>query len=245
MDDIHELLDKQKRTFVTFQRSVCLQRLLGSRFYGRTLTNDNPPHSGRIGNFWGYKSIDIDENGHWIIEGADGSPKPISQLQPTDKQIIGNGLPKHYLNWNNTLNWKNFDFNMTMRGAFGFDILNMPRLQYESPVMLSRGNVLNAAFDTKYGKVPLAADQELQYVSYYIEKGNYWKIDNVTLGYTFKFNSWIKRLRIYGTISNLATITGYSGIDPEVSISGLAPGVDNKNRYPSTRTYTLGISVKF
>ena len=198
-----------------------------------------------IGNFWGYKSIDIDENGHWIIEGADGSPKPISQLQPTDKQIIGNGLPKHYLNWNNTLNWKNFDFNMTMRGAFGFDILNMPRLQYESPVMLSRGNVLNAAFDTKYGKVPLAADQELQYVSYYIEKGNYWKIDNVTLGYTFKFNSWIKRLRIYGTISNLATITGYSGIDPEVSISGLAPGVDNKNRYPSTRTYTLGISVKF
>ena len=47
MDDIHELLDKQKRTFVTFQRSVCLQRLLGSRFYGRTLTNDNPPHSGR------------------------------------------------------------------------------------------------------------------------------------------------------------------------------------------------------
>ena len=68
------------------------------------------------------KSIDIDENGHWIIEGADGSPKPISQLQPTDKQIIGNGLPKHYLNWNNTLNWKNFDFNMTMRGAFGFDI---------------------------------------------------------------------------------------------------------------------------
>lgn len=198
-----------------------------------------------IGNFWGYKSIDIDENGHWIIEGADGSPKPISQLQPTDKQIIGNGLPKHYLNWNNTLNWKNFDFNMTMRGAFGFDILNMPRLQYESPVMLSRGNVLNAAFDTKYGKVPLAADQELQYVSYYIEKSNYWKIDNVTLGYTFKFNSWIKRLRIYGTISNLATITGYSGIDPEVSISGLAPGVDNKNRYPSTRTYTLGISVKF
>ena len=248
MDDIHELLDKQKRTFVTFQRSVCLQRLLGSRFYGRTLTNDNPPHSGRTTRLvisGEYKSIDIDENGHWIIEGADGSPKPISQLQPTDKQIIGNGLPKHYLNWNNTLNWKNFDFNMTMRGAFGFDILNMPRLQYESPVMLSRGNVLNAAFDTKYGKVPLAADQELQYVSYYIEKGNYWKIDNVTLGYTFKFNSWIKRLRIYGTISNLATITGYSGIDPEVSISGLAPGVDNKNRYPSTRTYILGISVKF
>lgn len=141
MDDIHELLDKQKRTFVTFQRSVCLQRLLDQGSTGEPLqTTTHRIQEGQpIGNFWGYKSIDIDENGHWIIEGADGSPKPISQLQPTDKQIIGNGLPKHYLNWNNTLNWKNFDFNMTMRGAFGFDILNMPRLQYESPVMLSRG----------------------------------------------------------------------------------------------------------
>lgn len=198
-----------------------------------------------IGNFWGYKAIDIDENGHWIIEGADGNPKPISEQQPTDKKVIGNGLPKHYLNWNNSINWKGFDFNVTMRGAFGFDILNMPRLQYGAPVMLARGNVLTEAFEPKFGKVPLAVDQELQYISYYIEKGNYWKIDNVTLGYTFNFNTWIKRLRIYGQISNLATITGYSGIDPEVSLSGLAPGIDNKNRYPSTRTYTLGVSVKF
>lgn len=200
-----------------------------------------------IGNFYGYKTIDIDEKGHWIIEGADGNPKPISQLQPTDKKVIGNGLPKHYLNWNNSLSWRNFDFNVTMRGAFGFDILNMPRLQYEAPVMLARGNVLSAAFENKFGKVPLAADQELQYVSYYIENGSYWKIDNVTLGYSFKFNTWIKNLRVYGTISNLATITSYSGIDPEVSYGGSNqnPGVDNKNRYPSTRTYTLGVSVKF
>lgn len=198
-----------------------------------------------IGNFWGYKVIDIDENGHWIIEGADGNAKPIAELQPTDKQVIGNGLPKHYLNWNNSLRWKGFDFNLTMRGAFAFDILNMPRLQYGAPVMLARGNVLNEAFDNKFGKTPLAVDQELQYVSYYIEKGNYWKIDNLTLGYTFGFDNWLKSLRVYGQISNLATITGYSGIDPEVSISGLAPGVDNKNRYPSTRSYTLGVSVKF
>lgn len=198
-----------------------------------------------IGNFWGYKTIDIDENGRWIIEGKDGQPKPISQQQPTDKQVIGNGLPEHYLNWNNSVSWKGFDLNITMRGAFGFDILNMPRLQYGAPVMLARGNVLKEAFDPKFGKIPLAVDQELQYVSYYIEKGNYWKIDNMTLGYTFGFDTWIKQVRIYGTISNLATITGYSGIDPEVSLKGLAPGIDNKNRYPSTRTYTLGVSVKF
>ncbi len=199
-----------------------------------------------IGNFYGFKSIDIDENGHWIIEGEDGTAKPISQQQPTDKKVIGNGLPKHYLNWNNTVMYKNIDFTLTMRGAFKFDILNMAELQYGQPVMLSRGNILNSAFDKVYGKVRLANDQELQYVSYYIEKGDYWKIDNMTLGYTLDFKtSWIDKLRVYGTVSNLATFTGYTGIDPEVSISGLNPGCDDKNRYPAARTFTVGLSVNF
>lgn len=199
-----------------------------------------------IGNFYGFKSIDIDDKGHWIIEGEDGQPKPISEQQPTDKKIIGNGLPKHYLNFNNTLIYKNIDFTITMRGAFKFDILNMAKLQYGAPVMLSRGNILNSAFDKVYNKVRLANDQELQYVSYYIEKGDYWKIDNLTVGYTMDFKfSWFRNLRVYGTVSNLATITGYSGIDPEVSISGLNPGCDDKNRYPAARTFTVGLSMKF
>ena len=198
-----------------------------------------------IGNFYGYKSIDIDENGHWIIEGADGNPKPIEDQVPDDKKVIGNGIPQHYLNWNNTVRFKNFDLSITMRGAFGFDILNTPRMRFGVPVMLSRGNILESSFDNVYGKRPLADDQGIQYVSYYVEKGDYWKIDNLTLGYTINFDKWLKSLRVYGTISNLATITGYSGIDPEVGISGLAPGLDDISRYPAARTYTLGVSVKF
>lgn len=198
-----------------------------------------------IGNFYGYKAIDIDDTGHWIIEGKDGQPKSVNDAVPEDKQVIGNGLPKHYLNFNNSFTYKGFDLSITMRGAFGYDILNMPRLQYGAPSMLSRGNVLKEAFEPKFGKVALATDQALAYVDYYLEKGDYWKIDNVTLGYTFNFNTWVKRLRIYAMVQNLATITGYSGIDPEVSVTGLAPGVDNKNRYPMTRTFTLGVSVKF
>lgn len=199
-----------------------------------------------MGNFYGFKSIDIDENGRWIIEGADGKPKPISEQQPTDKQILGNGLPKHYLNWNNSISYNNFDLGITMRGAFGFQILNMPELQYAAPVMLSRGNVMQKAFENVYGKRPLADNQELQYVSYYIEDGDYWKIDNVTLGYTFNFNNkWIQRLRVYGTVNNVATITGYGGVDPEVNILGRSPGCDDKNRYPAVRTYTFGVSLKF
>ena len=204
-------------------------------------------HVGKpIGNFWGLKSIDIDETGHWIIEGEDGQPKPISKKHANDKQILGNGLPKYYVNFNNTVNYKNFDLTITMRGAFGFSILNMARLQYEAPVMLSRGNLFVSAYDKIFGKVPLADNQELDYLSYYIEKGDYWKIDYLTLGYNFKFNNpWIKRARVYGSVSNLAVFTGYSGIDPEVSISGLDPGVDNKNRYPQTRTFALGLTLNF
>lgn len=198
-----------------------------------------------IGNFYGYKTVDIDDDGYWIIEGANGEPKPIAEQVPEDKKIIGNGLPKHYLNWNNSFRYKNFDLGIAMRGAFDFDILNVSRLQFGAPIMLTRGNILETSYDKVYGKVPLADDQGLQYVSYYVEKGDYWKVDNVTLGYTFNFNTWVKCLRVYGIVSNLATITGYSGIDPEVGISGLTPGVDDKSRYPAARSYTFGVSVKF
>lgn len=199
-----------------------------------------------IGNFWGFKSVGVDEKGHWIIEGKDGKPKPISAQTADDKQVIGNGLPKTYLSWNNDIRYKDFDLNITMRGAFGFQVLNMSRLFYSAPIMLTRGNLLTTAYDKVYGQYPLADDQELQYVSYYIENGNYWKIDNVTLGYNLHLDSkYIKGIRIYVSSSNIKTFTGYKGIDPEVNILGMDPGVDDKYRYPSTISYTMGLFFTF
>nr|WP_321450972.1 hypothetical protein [uncultured Carboxylicivirga sp.] len=198
-----------------------------------------------IGNFYGYKSIDIDADGHWIIEGEDGNPKPIVDQQPTDKKVIGNGLPKAYLNWNNSVTYKQFDLGVTMRGAFGFQILNMAEMNYAVPVNLGQGNIMEKAYDNVYGKRPLADDQELQYLSYYVQDGDYWKIDNVTIGFSpnLKKEGWVKGLRIYGSVSNLAVFTKYSGIDPEVNVQGLTPGTDDRYRYPSARTFTLGINL--
>jgi len=199
-----------------------------------------------IGNFWGYKSIDIDDNGRWIIEDADGNPKAIAAQQPTDKKVLGNGLPKHYLNWNNSINYKQFDLNIAMNGAFGFQILNFTKMFFSVPVSLTRGNVMKSTYDNIYGKRPLSDSQELQYVSYFIEDGDYWKIGNITLGYTLDFNSGpIKYLRLYASGRNMFTFTGYSGIDPEVNSTGLSPGNDERDRYPNAREYTFGISVKF
>jgi len=199
-----------------------------------------------IGNYYGFKSVDIDENGYWVIEGKNGEVKPIADQQADDKQILGNGLPKSYLSWNNTLAYKNFDLNVTMRGAFGFQILNMNEMFYNAPVMLTRGNLLATAYDNVYGKRPLADDQSLQYVSYYLEQGDYWKVDNVTVGYNRSLNNkYLKQLRVYASGNNLLILSKYKGIDPEVNISGLNPGIDDKNRYPSTTSFTIGAFFTF
>ena len=133
-----------------------------------------------------------------------------------------------------------------MRGAFGFQILNMTEMFWSAPVMLTRGNLRSNAYDPIYGKRPLADDQSLNYVSYYIENGNYWKIDNVPAVYNLNLKSkYVKRGRIYVSVANLYTITGYKGTDPAVGISGLALGVDDKNRYPATTSFTAGAMFTF
>ena len=201
---------------------------------------------GAIGNFWGYKSIGVDNDGYWIIEGQDGQPKSIHDAQPDDKQVIGNGIPKMFASWDNMVTYKNFDLSVTMRGAFGYDILNLTSMFYGVPVSITRGNVLSNTFNKIYGKRPLNDHQNLQYVSNFIEKGDFWKIDKVTLSYTYKVNnSFIKFLRLYVSGGNLFTFTSYSGIDPEINVLGLSPGVDSRNRYPSTRTYTFGALFQF
>ena len=198
-----------------------------------------------IGNFFGYKSIGVDDSGYWIIEDEDGNPKSIKTLTPADRKVLGNGIPQFYLNWNNTVSYKNFDLTLAMRGAFKFQIMNMTDLVYAIPVMIASGNIPSYSFDKKYGK-ELAYDQEQQYVSYFIEDGDYWKIDHLTLGYNFVFtNSFIRRARLYGSVDNLAVITGYSGIDPEVPVLGLTPGIEHRLRYPRTRTFSIGVSLNF
>ncbi len=197
-----------------------------------------------IGNFYGYKSIGIDDNGRWIIEGKDGKPVASADKSPDDKKILGNGLPKHFVGWNNSVRYKRFDLNITMRGAFGFQILNFQRLFYENPKVVQY-NMLKTAFDNVYGKTRL--NDDLALVSYYIENGDYWKVDNVTLGYNIntKRTRYIQAARIYIAALNLATITGYKGIDPEVVRTGLAPGDDERDKYPTTRTFTFGVNLTF
>jgi TonB-linked SusC/RagA family outer membrane protein len=222
-----------------------------------------------IGNFYGFKVIDIGDDpndvanyGQWVYEGSDGNPVNYIDFTHSfsDKKVIGNGLPKYYLGLNNNFQYKNWDLSITQRGAFKFQIANFQRMMYENPTF-TQYNLLNSAFDKVYGKALLKSPQEFN--SYYIENGDYWKIDNITLGFNIPNPriKYIRSIRIYVSTLNTFTITGYSGIDPEVVLlnpgvsaqsgininnaPGLSPGIDNRDKYPTTRTYTIGLNVNF
>ena len=202
----------------------------------------------KIGNFWGFKVVDVDNNGKWIYEDKDGKLVPYDEFSraPEEKKIIGNGLPQMYAGWNNYVQYKNFDLSISMRGAFNFDIINEARMYYENSKNSRLENRLKSVNNKIFGKTMLSKEVDPEFNSYYVEKGDYWKIDNVTLGYTLKnVGKYIKSIRLYGSILNALTITGYDGVDPEVSASGLNPGYDSRDQYPSIRSFTFGVGFKF
>lgn len=197
-----------------------------------------------IGQIWGWKVLDITDEGKWIYEDRNGNPVESKDITTEDRKVIGNGLPKHYLGWNNEFRYKNFDLSVTMRGAFGFQNINFTRLHYENPVEKSM-NVLKSTYDKVFGKAVLSDTK--QFNSYYVEDGDYWKIDNIVLGYNFKkdFIKGVKGMRVYFSVQNAVTFTGYKGLDPEVGGSLLTPGTDDRNKYPTTRSYTFGVNLSF
>ncbi|MCD8165973.1 MAG: TonB-dependent receptor [Bacteroides sp.] len=190
---------------------------------------------GSIGNFWGPKFTGFDTDGIAQYEDLDG----VEGITEADYQKIGNAYPDFTFSLQNSFVYKNFDLSFLLRGSVGNDVLNKTRLYYEGPGYLGLKNVLNSTFDHQNHPGPI-------YSSYYIEDGSFLKLDNLTIGYTVPVkSSYISKLRLYVTGQNLFTITGYKGIDPEVSLSGLAPGIENYDFYPRTKTFIFGVNLVF
>lgn len=124
-----------------------------------------------IGNFYGFKVVDVDSEGRWIYEDRNGELVNYKDFThaPEDKHVIGNGLPKWYAGWNNTLRYKNFDLNVTMRGAFGFQIINGGRMNYENVKNSRFENRLKSVNDLVFGKHTLSSEVEPEFNSYYVE----------------------------------------------------------------------------
>ena len=191
-----------------------------------------------VGSFFGYICDGINEDGTWNLRDLDGK----EGLSEGDRTFIGNGLPKFKAGLQNNFLYKNFDFSFFLRGMFDYDVLNEGKIYFGTTVNIDKSgtNVYKDALKNKVTEQPL-------FSSYYLEKGNFLKIDNVTLGYTLYFqnNKYIRSLRVYGNVTNLATLTKYSGLTPDINVTGLEAGVEKRGAYPITRTYTFGLNLGF
>ena len=191
----------------------------------------------QVGQFYGPECFGIDENGQYIINDmVDGIPG----FTIGDYTYIGKAQPKLTYGINSSTTYKNFEFSFFIRGVYGNDVLNFSKMSYANLQWLPGANVLASALTMGLKQSPF-------YNSYYIEKGSFARLDNLTLGYTLipKDMMGVSRIRFYGTAHNLMTITKYKGVDPEVSMSGLDPGVEGREYYPKTKTFILGINVTF
>ena len=198
---------------------------------------------GKIGQFYGYEHAGVDENGLLLIYDNNGNAIPASQADPAYKRNIGNGAPKHFLSWSNSLSYKNWDLSMLFRSALGHKIFNMRK--YGMGLKGSgTDNVLRKAY-TDYADVESSGGI---ISSYFLENGNYLKLDNVTVGYTYspKNRQLIESFRVYLTAKNVFTLTGYDGNDPSIVTStGITPGIDSNSAYPQATQVSLGVTLRF
>ena len=195
---------------------------------------------GEVGNFYGKRFAGFTDEGQWLFYKADGTTGTAVEMNANDLTIIGNGVPKYQASLNNSFVYKNFDLTILFRGKFGFDILNTQDLYFGNKRWLPN-NLLRSAITTHN-----QLNDDPQYSNYYLERGDFVKLDNVTLGYSFQLNSsYIRNMRVYVTGRNIATITGYSGIDPELEDTGFEAGVDKRGFYPCTQSWAIGLNVGF
>lgn len=225
-----------------------------------------------LGDFWGLKFVGYDKNGFALVEASDGNGgwtvKPFNTNLNTkeNRQRLGSGAPKLMLGWSNTFHYRGFDLSMQFTGQFGYKILNTQRCFYENnsiaynrlksaaellPAVKYENGQIVPELDANGNQLMVTRSNSMDQGvwSEHIENGDFLKLSSLTLGYTIPLKGAVKKfipsLRVYGSMTNVFCITGYSGLDPEVSNYFLAPGIDDRDKYPTTRSYTVGLQLQF
>lgn len=234
--------------FVDFSNS----KYVGQDFYNVCDTSDPYPFytlqriqkGESLGNFYMWKYAGITTGGDWLVYDKDGDIIRASQATDADRRIVGNGMPKFTMSTGHNFRYKNFDLALFFRGAFGFDIFNIHDFYYGTRNFT--GNVLKKAYGKNFDINP---DANPVVSDYFLESGDYFKLDMVTLGYTLPTPRcrFLDKVRLYGTVKNVFTITKFSGVDPSTyQVNGLTPGAQgSRTYYPSTRQFIVGLQLDF
>lgn len=234
--------------FVEFSNS----QYVGQDYYNVCSTEDPYPYynlqrieKGKsLGNFYMWRYAGINSDGEWLVYDKEGDIILAAQATDDDRAVVGNGMPKFTMSTSHNFRYRNFDLALFFRGAFGFDIFNIHDFYYGTRNF--NGNVLKKAYGKNFDISPNAAPVVSDY---FLERGDYFKLDMLTLGYTLKlpYCRFLDRIRVYGTVKNVFTITKFSGVDPaSYQVNGLQPGAQgSRSYYPTTRQFIAGIQIDF
>ena len=195
-----------------------------------------------VGTFYGYKLLTI-KDGVWYYQTPAGGVVDGAGAAEGYRQPLGNAQPWFTFGWDNSFKYKNFDATVFLRGVVGNKILNLTRWAYGP-----RASAADNIFMKDVSKTNTVLSNKEQFSDYYLEDGSYVKLDNITVGYTFKLKekSLIDHLRVYVTGQNLATLTAYSGQDPEVNTTSVwSAGIDYCDFYPTVATVLFGVNISF
>lgn len=197
-----------------------------------------------IGSFYGTRYAGVDESGNlliWKEAVVGGETKLAKDKNDKDKAFIGTGMPKWDLSWGHTFTYKEFDLSLFFRGKFDYEILNLYQMYYGLQAQ-PNVNLLKDAFE-RNGHIK----SEKEMCDYFLENGNYFKLDNITVGWNPKLDTkWISNLRVYATLKNVFTMTKYSGLDPaNIQSTGLEPGIGRLDVYPSARSFSFGLQITY
>lgn len=241
------IFDTNKTKLIKFnnlENSEFLTENLGTPGFNNLLASQVKENE-VIGNIMAPKFSRFNEENKALVFDVEGNEILASDASSDDFIVAGNGLPDFNLNWNNTLQYKNFDLNFLWRGVFGHSIANLAAAKLGHPGKAGMYRYITEGFFN-----PDDTDDSVWH-SEYVEKGSFMKLDNLSLGYTINHdkNSIFKSFRLYVSGNNLITITKYSGPDPEPRFTGnsgvLAPGYDRLNNYLPTRSISLGLNINF
>lgn len=198
-----------------------------------------------IGQFYTWEWAGYNEEGvsvFYVHDEVSGERTGETTLTPkhTDRAATGNALPKYTLGWNNTLAYNRLTLTALFQGVFGNKIMNGTRARYSNV----KGNAGNKNLLTSVRETERVTDFNAHYLSdRYLEDGSYLRMSSLSLAYNLKgVTAGINNLRLFATVNNAFVITNYKGLDPEVYLGGLTPGIDNRQTYPRTRTFLFGVN---
>lgn len=185
--------------------------------------------------FYVYEQV-YDKNGN-PLEGVFVDRNGDGQINEADKYLYHSRDPKVTMTWNNTFNWKNWDFGFVLRANIGNWMYNNNQAANVSKRANAALPLSNLMADTFLFET---SDITTIMSDYFVQNASFLRCDNITLGYTWQnlLNNHL-RLRLYGAVQNPFVITKYKGLDPEV-FSGIDNGV-----YPKPTTFSLGVVASF